>query len=71
MKDFCYTINGERWVYINGKHFQDSIPFHFALKGVRTTKAELYLLSVGFSREDAREFLDSLPESGSKIVSTY
>lgn len=59
-KDCYWTVNGNRKVILDGKEFDDFVPMEFAIKGVRTSKATAYLLSVGFSREEAEEYLSGL-----------
>jgi|WetSurMetagenome_2_1015567.scaffolds.fasta_scaffold94732_2 hypothetical protein len=62
MEEYYYTINGNRRVHINGRTLEDFLPIAQELKGARKSPAFLYLESLGFSEEDALEYLESLPE---------
>lgn len=62
MKDFFWTVNGNRIAELDGKEIQDFLPISDQLKGLRKIPAQIYLESQGFSEEDAGNYLEALPQ---------
>jgi hypothetical protein len=60
MTDYYWTINGNRWVHVDGKIHQDYLTARQYLEGLRKTPAHIYLENLGFSCDEAEEYLDGL-----------
>lgn len=61
MADYYWTVNGNKWVKIDGKIFPDYLSAELFLRGLRRTPAVIYLEKLGFSWEEAEEILEGLP----------
>lgn len=59
-QDYFWTVNGNRWVKLNGEILADFLPMESLLKGQRKSPAQIYLENLGFSEDDAEEFLAEL-----------
>ena len=59
-EDCFWTVNGNRLVIIDGLVFNDFLTINEQLSGLRKTPAQIYLESLGFSEEEAGDYLDGL-----------